>query len=58
MHPEMKRSKTDLHPAIKDYVYHPKFHGSFSLKDVLAALVPYMTYEGMEIAAGKAPSNQ
>jgi predicted RecB family nuclease len=42
----------DLHHIVKDHVYHPKFYGSFSLKDVLPALVPHMTYEGMEIAEG------
>jgi predicted RecB family nuclease len=42
----------DLHPLVKNYVYHPQFYGSFSLKNVLPALVPYMTYEGMEIAEG------
>ena len=30
----------DLLPVIRDYVYHPDFGGSFSLKSVLPALVP------------------
>jgi hypothetical protein len=34
-------------------VYHPKFAGSYSLKSVLPALVPEMTYGGMEIANGQ-----
>jgi len=42
----------DLHPAIKNYVYHPEFYGSFSLKAVLPALIPHMTYEGMDVADG------
>ncbi len=42
----------DLHRLVKDHIYHPEFYGSFSLKDVLPALVPNMTYEGMEIADG------
>ena len=33
-------------------MYHPKFAGSYSLKYVLPALVPAMTYEGMEVADG------
>jgi hypothetical protein len=33
-------------------VYHPEFWGSFSIKSTLPALVPEMTYEGMEIAEG------
>jgi len=31
---------------------HPKFAGSYSIKNVLPALVPGMTYEGMEVADG------
>jgi predicted RecB family nuclease len=44
----------DLLPLVRDHVYHPKFGGSFSLKSVLPALVPEMTYEGMEVADGQA----
>ena len=42
----------DLLPAMRKHVYHPRFAGSYSLKDVLPALVPEMTYEGMEVANG------
>ena len=42
----------DLWPFVKKYVYHPKFRGSFSIKSVMPALVPDMTYHGMEIANG------
>jgi hypothetical protein len=42
----------DLHPLIQQYVYHPEFYGSFSLKCVLPALVPHMTYDGMEVGDG------
>jgi hypothetical protein len=37
---------------MRKHVYHPAFGGSFSLKAVLPALVPDMTYEGMEVADG------
>jgi predicted RecB family nuclease len=40
----------DLLPVIRNHVYHPAFAGSYSLKAVLPALLPEMTYEGMEIA--------
>ena len=43
----------DLLPFIRDNVYHPNFQGSFSIKSVLPALIPEMTYEGMLIADGK-----
>ncbi len=42
----------DLLPAIRTHVYHPDFHGSFSIKKVLPALLPEMTYEGMEVGGG------
>jgi hypothetical protein len=42
----------DLLPLVRRNVYHPEFRGSYSLKDVLPALVPGTTYEGMEIADG------
>ena len=44
----------DLLPIIRSHVYHPAFAGSYSLKSVLPALVPGMTYEGMEVADGQA----
>jgi hypothetical protein len=49
---QVKARLWDLHRVVKDHVYHPKFYGSFSIKDVLPALVPHMTYDGMEIAEG------
>ncbi len=44
----------DLLPIVRDHIYHPAFAGSYSLKSVLPALVPEMTYEGMEVADGQA----
>jgi hypothetical protein len=44
----------DLLPVVRNHVYHPAFGGSFSLKAVLPAFVPGMTYEGMEVANGQA----
>ena len=41
-------------PVVRKHVYHPAFGGSFSLKAVLPALVPEMTYEGMEVPNGQA----
>jgi len=42
----------DLLPVIRRNVYHPQFYGSFSIKNVLPALVPGLSYENMEIADG------
>ena len=38
---------------IRTHVYHPAFAGSYSLKAVLPALVPAMTYEDMAVANGQ-----
>jgi predicted RecB family nuclease len=42
----------DLHPVIRDHVYHPEFRGSFSLKYVLHPLVPELTYSDLVIVDG------
>jgi hypothetical protein len=42
----------DLHPVIKAHIYDPNFHGSFSIKAVLPALVPHLGYDDLEIAEG------
>jgi predicted RecB family nuclease len=42
----------DLLPFVRDNVYHPDFQGSFSLKAVLPALMPDLSYEDMEVADG------
>ena len=50
---KIQRRLWDLLPVVRNHVYHPAFAGSFSLKAVLPALVPDMTYEGMEVANGQ-----
>ncbi len=42
----------DLCDITRKYYYHPKFHGSFSLKSILPALRPEMSYEKLEIREG------
>ena len=42
----------DLYKIIRGHYYHPKFSGSFSLKYVLPALVPEMSYENLPIQDG------
>jgi hypothetical protein len=43
----------DLLPVVREHVYHPAFAGSYSIKSVLPALVPEMTYDGMQVANGQ-----
>lgn len=42
----------DLHPIVKDHYYHPEFGGSFSLKEVLPAVVPSLRYDDLVIREG------
>ena len=42
----------DLLQLIRNYCYHPEFHGSFSLKSVLPAMVPDLDYSDLEIYEG------
>jgi hypothetical protein len=42
----------DLLPVVQDNVYHPEFRGSFSIKAVLPALIPDLSYEGLAVGDG------
>jgi len=42
----------DLLPVVRDHVYHPDFHGSFSIKAVLNPLVPDLSYDDLIIVDG------
>jgi hypothetical protein len=42
----------DLLVQIRRGYYHPEFHGSFSIKNVLPVLVPSMSYENLPIQEG------
>jgi hypothetical protein len=46
----------DLCDIIRNYYYHPKFYGSFSLKSVLPALLPEMSYKNLAIQEGNQAS--
>jgi Domain of unknown function(DUF2779) len=57
--PHLERELTALSGSIRDllaivrnHVYHPDFQGSFSIKDVLPALVPGLGYDDLEIQDG------
>lgn len=42
----------DLWDILKRHVYHPDFHGSYSIKAVLPALVPEVSYSDLDIQEG------
>jgi predicted RecB family nuclease len=43
----------DLLPVVREHTYHPAYAGSYSIKSVLPALVPEMTYDGMAVSNGQ-----
>jgi Domain of unknown function(DUF2779) len=48
----------DLHPIVRDHYYHPQFDGSYSLKEILPALVPSMGYDDLAIKEGGHAASQ
>jgi hypothetical protein len=46
----------DLLPIVREHVYDPAFGGSFSIKRVLPALVPHLSYDGLTIGRGDVAS--
>jgi len=48
----LEHKLVDLLPIVRDNVYHPEFLGSFSLKEVLPALVPGLAYDDLVIVDG------
>jgi len=46
----------DLHAVIRRCFYHPEFQSSFSLKSVLPAILPDMSYETLSIQEGSQAS--
>ncbi len=49
-------SWVDLLQVVRSHYYHPDFHGSFSIKSVLPALVPEFGYGDLEIQQGELAS--
>jgi predicted RecB family nuclease len=43
----------DLLPVVREHTYHPAYAGSYSIKSVLPAFVPEMSYDGMEVGNGQ-----
>jgi hypothetical protein len=43
----------DLLPIVREHTYYPAFAGSCSIKSVLPALVPEMSYQGMQVSKGR-----
>jgi len=49
----IERRLVDLLPLVRNYVYHPDFGGSFSIKRTLPALVPGLSYADLKIRDGE-----
>ena len=50
--PLIETRMVDLHQLIHEHYYHPGFHGSFSIKDVLPVLVNGLDYSQLSIREG------
>jgi predicted RecB family nuclease len=48
----------DLLPLVRNHIYHPDFGGSFSIKKVLPALVPGLSYADLAINEGETATLQ
>ena len=48
----LRERLVDLHRLILDGYYHPEFHGSFSIKNVLPVLVPGLSYDDLAVREG------
>ncbi|MBT8452350.1 MAG: DUF2779 domain-containing protein [Deltaproteobacteria bacterium] len=46
----------DLLVVFKNHLYHPDFHGSFSIKNVVPALLPDMAYDDLDVSDGQLAS--
>lgn len=55
---DVEQRLVDLLPVVRDHVYHPSFEGSFSLKQVLPALVSDMQSDGMGVVEGRGASRE
>lgn len=49
---EIADNIVDLLPIVREHVYHPEFRGSFSIKSVIPALVPRLSYSELQISEG------
>ncbi len=53
---ELDARLVDLEPIVRSHVYHPDFVGSFSIKEVLPALVPELSYDHLAVNDGQVAS--
>jgi hypothetical protein len=49
---DLEAKLIDLLPVVRNFVYHPDFQGSFSIKHVLQPLVPELSYNDLVIVDG------
>jgi hypothetical protein len=53
---EASNKTEDLLPVVRNHLYHPDFRGSFSIKAVVPALLPQMSYDDLDVSDGQAAS--
>ncbi|MBL8047513.1 MAG: DUF2779 domain-containing protein [Chthonomonas sp.] len=49
---KLEQCEIDLYKVVKRHTYHPKYRGSFSIKSVLPAWVPELSYKELAIQDG------
>jgi hypothetical protein len=53
---DARNNTKDLLPVVRSHFYHPAFHGSFSIKSVVPALLPDMSYDDLDVSDGQTAS--
>lgn len=54
---EARDKVQDLLVVVRNNLYHPEFRGSFSIKNVVPALLPEMGYDALEVSDGQVASS-
>ena len=54
---EARDKVEDLLVVVRNNLYHPEFRGSFSIKNVVPALLPDMAYDALEVSDGQIASS-
>jgi hypothetical protein len=55
---EARDKVEDLLPVVRNHLYHPALRGSFSIKNVAAALLPDLGYDDLDVTDGQIASSE
>ena len=54
---DLKNKIVELYPVVKNFAYHPYYHGGFGLKALASALLPSFSYVNLIVNDGKLASS-